>query len=183
MKINASAVFRFPQSQVKTKIMELNKKISLSLIIIIICFIIDRVSKIYVIELFLQSNVNDDIYINPYLNFVLLWNKGIAFGLFQSEAIFYHMISAIIFFVILLLCFLIHKSKKKWEIIYFSIIVGGAIGNFADRLYYMAVPDFIDLHFKEFHWFTFNVADICITVGIILYLIFDMFRFNNIENE
>ena len=65
----------------------------------------------------------------------------------------------------------------------FSLIVGGAIGNFTDRIYYMAVPDFIDLHYKDFHWFTFNVADICITFGIMLYLIFDMFRIKNAENE
>ena len=163
--------------------MQINKKISFSFTIIIICLIIDRLSKIYIIDLFSQSNVNDNIYINPYLNFILLWNKGIAFGLLQSEQIFYHLISGIILTVILFLIFIIYRAQKKWEIIYFSIIVGGAIGNFIDRVYYMAVPDFIDFHYKEFHWFTFNVADICITIGIILYLIFDMFKFKNTDNE
>tara|TARA_B000000609_G_C23921868_1_gene213908 strand:- start:20 stop:511 length:492 start_codon:yes stop_codon:yes gene_type:complete len=163
--------------------MEINKKISLSFSIIMICFIIDRLSKIYIIDLFSEPSVNDGIYINPYLNFILLWNQGIAFGLFQSEQVFYHLISSIILMVILFLIFLIFKAQKKWEMIYFSIIVGGAIGNFTDRIYYMAVPDFIDLHYKEFHWFTFNVADICITIGIIFYLIFDMFKFKNTENE
>ena len=163
--------------------MEINKKISLSFTIVIVCFIIDRLSKIYIIDLFSQSDVNDNIYINPYLNFILLWNRGIAFGLFQSDQIFYHTISGIILMVILFLIFLIYKAQRKWEMIYFSFIVGGAIGNFADRIYYMAVPDFIDLHYKEFHWFTFNVADICITIGIIFYLIFDMFKFKNTENE
>jgi len=163
--------------------MQINKKISFSFTIIIICLIIDRLSKIYIIDLFSQSNVNDNIYINPYLNFILLWNKGIAFGLLQSEQIFYHLISGIILTVILFLIFIIYRAQKKWEIIYFSIIVGGAIGNFIDRIYYMAVPDFIDFHYKEFHWFTFNVADICITIGIILYLIFDMFKFKNTDNE
>tara|TARA_B100000941_G_C28467492_1_gene534431 strand:+ start:477 stop:968 length:492 start_codon:yes stop_codon:yes gene_type:complete len=163
--------------------MEINKKISLSFAIVIICFTIDRLSKIYIIDLFSQSSVNDNIYINPYLNFILLWNKGIAFGLFQSEQIFYHLITAIIFSVIFFISFLILKSQKKWEIIYFSMIAGGALGNFIDRIYYNAVPDFIDLHYKEFHWFTFNVADICITIGIIFYLIFDMFKFNNETNE
>ena len=112
-----------------------------------------------------------------------MWNKGIAFGLLQSEQIFYHLITAIIFLVIFFICFLILKSEKKWEIIYFSMIAGGALGNFVDRIYYNAVPDFIDLHYKEFHWFTFNVADMCITIGIIFYLIFDMFKFKNAENE
>ena len=163
--------------------MEINKKIFFSFTIIIICLIIDRLSKIYIIDLFSQTNVNYSIYINPYLNFILLWNKGIAFGLLQSDQNFYHLISGIILIVILFIIYLIYKAQKKWEIIYFSIIVGGAIGNFTDRIYYMAVPDFIDFHYKEFHWFTFNVADICITIGIILYLIFDMFKFKNTDNE
>tara|TARA_B100000963_G_scaffold357780_1_gene380780 strand:+ start:1237 stop:1728 length:492 start_codon:yes stop_codon:yes gene_type:complete len=163
--------------------MEIKKKIFLSFTIITICFIMDRLSKIYIIDLFSQSNVNENIYINPYLNFILLWNKGIAFGLFQSEQIFYHLVSGIILMVIILLIFLLYKAQKKWEMIYFSLIVGGAIGNFFDRIYYNAVPDFIDLHYEEFHWFTFNVADMCITIGIILYLIFDMFKFKNKDNE
>ena len=163
--------------------MEFNKKIFLSFIIVLVCLILDRVSKIYIIDTFSQINVSNNIYVNPYLNFILLWNKGIAFGLLQSERMFYHIISVVILIIIFFVCFLIYQSKKKWEIIYFSLIVGGAIGNFTDRIYYMAVPDFIDLHYKDFHWFTFNVADICITFGIMLYLIFDMFRIKNAENE
>ena len=163
--------------------MKFNKKIFLSFIIVLVCLILDRVSKIYIIDTFSQINVSNNIYVNPYLNFILLWNKGIAFGLLQSERMFYHIISVVILIIIFFVCFLIYQSKKKWEIIYFSLIVGGAIGNFTDRIYYMAVPDFIDLHYKDFHWFTFNVADICITFGIMLYLIFDMFRIKNAENE
>ena len=168
---------------VKEKIVQLSKKFTLSFIIILICFILDRISKVYLISLFTQENLNDSIYVNSYLSFILLWNKGIAFGLLQSEQIFYHLITAIIFSVIIFICFLIFKSEKKWEIIYFSMIAGGALGNFVDRIYYNAVPDFIDLHYEEFHWFTFNVADMCITIGIIFYLIFDMFKFKNAENE
>lgn len=163
--------------------MKFNKKIFLSFIIVSVCLILDRASKIYIIDTFSQINVSNNIYVNPYLNFILLWNKGIAFGLLQSERMFYHIISVVILIIIFFVCFLIYQSKKKWEIIYFSLIVGGAIGNFTDRIYYMAVPDFIDLHYKDFHWFTFNVADICITFGIMLYLIFDMFRIKNAENE
>ena len=168
---------------VKEKIVQLSNKFTFSFFIILICFTLDRISKVYVISLFTQENFNDSIYVNSYLNFILLWNKGIAFGLLQSEQIFYHLITAIIFSVIIFICFLIFKSEKKWEIIYFSMIAGGALGNFVDRIYYNAVPDFIDLHYEEFHWFTFNVADMCITIGIIFYLIFDMFKFKNAENE
>ena len=167
----------------KEKIVQLSKKFTLSFYIILICFILDRVSKVYVISLFTQTNFNDSLYINSYLNFILLWNKGIAFGLLQSEQIIYHLITVIIFLVISIVCFLILKSEKKWEIIYFSMIAGGALGNFIDRIYYNAVPDFIDLHYKEFHWFTFNIADMCITIGIIFYLIFDMFKFKNADDE
>ncbi len=163
--------------------MQLSKKISLSFIIIFICFILDRVSKVYIIDLFTQSNVSNDIYVNPYLNFILLWNKGIAFGLLQSEQYSYHLISSIILIVILFLFYLIFKTQKNWEMLYLSIIAGGALGNFTDRIYYMAVPDFVDLHYKDFHWFTFNIADICITFGIILFLIFDMFKFKNKNNN
>ncbi len=176
-------VGKFQMFLVKEKIVQLSKKFTLSFFIILICFILDRVSKVYVISLFTKTNFNDIIYVNSYLNFILLWNKGIAFGLLQSEQIFYHLITAVIFLVIFFICFLILKSKKKWEIIYFSMIAGGALGNFVDRIYYNAVPDFIDLHYKEFHWFTFNVADMCITIGIIFYLIFDMFKFKNADNE
>ena len=176
-------VGKFQMFLVKEKIVQLSKKFTLSFFIILICFILDRVSKVYVISLFTKTNFNDIIYVNSYLNFILLWNKGIAFGLLQSEQIFYHLITAIIFSVIFFICFLILKSEKKWEIIYFSMITGGALGNFVDRIYYNAVPDFIDLHYKEFHWCTFNVADMCITIGIIFYLIFDMFKFKNADNE
>ena len=168
---------------VEGKIVLLSKKLFQSLVIILICFILDRASKIYIIDLFTQINVSKNIYINPYLNFILLWNKGIAFGLLQSEQIIYHFITGIILSIIFFLIFLIYKAQKKWEMIYFSLIVGGALGNFADRIYYNAVPDFIDLHFKGFHWFTFNIADIFITAGIILYLIFDMFKYKNTEND
>ena len=151
--------------------MKLNKKIFLSFIIVLVCIILDRASKTYIIDFFSQANVSNDIYVNPYLNFILLWNKGIAFGFLQSERMFYHIISVVILIIIFFICFLIYQSKKKWEIIYFSLIAGGAIGNFTDRIYFMAVPDFIDLHYKDFHWFTFNVADIFITIGIIGFII------------
>ena len=66
------------------------------------------------------------------------------------------------------------KSKTSEKII-FSIIIGGAIGNLYDRLTYNAVPDFIDLHYNNFHWFTFNVADIFITIGILIFMIKSFF--------
>ena len=159
------------------KIVPLNKKILLSLLIIFICFLLDRLTKIYTIK-FLIENKIDNYYINEFFNLTLTWNRGIAFGLFQSEDLFYHLISFLIFLIILLIIFLIIKSKLIFEIVLYSMITGGALGNFFDRIYYRAVPDFIDLHYQNFHWFTFNVSDICISVAIILLLIFDIFNVN-----
>ena len=162
---------------VSEKIVPLNKKILLSLLIIFICFLLDRLTKIYTIK-FLIENKIDNYYINEFFNLTLTWNRGIAFGLFQSEDLFYHLISFLIFLIILLIIFLIIKSKLIFEIVLYSMITGGALGNFFDRIYYRAVPDFIDLHYQNFHWFTFNVSDICISVAIILLLIFDIFNVN-----
>ena len=162
--------------------MQLNKKIFISTFIIILCFAIDRLSKFYIIDFFIQNDFRDQ-YINPYLNFIIIWNKGIAFGLLESGNFFYNMISIIIFLVIIVICYLIYKSNKKYEVICYSLVVSGALGNFMDRIYYKAVPDFIDLHYNDFHWFTFNVADIFITFGILLLLTFDMFKLKNKVNE
>jgi len=162
---------------VSEKIVPLNKKILLSLLIIFICFLLDRLTKIYTIK-FLIENKIDNYYVNEFFNLTLTWNRGIAFGLFQSEDLFYHLISFLIFLIILLIIFLIIKSKLIFEIVLYSMITGGALGNFFDRIYYRAVPDFIDLHYQNFHWFTFNVSDICISVAIILLLIFDIFNVN-----
>jgi len=166
---------KFHQVLVKEKIALLNNKILISIIILFFCFITDRVTKIYIINYFVENNSND-LYINSYLNFVLLWNRGIAFGLLESESLFYNLISVLILMIIIFIIYLILKAKKKIEVICFSMISGGALGNFVDRVYYNAVPDFIDLHYKVFHWFTFNVSDIWITLAIIMLLIFDIFK-------
>lgn len=157
----------------KEKIAQLKNKILLSIFIITICFLTDRISKIYILNYFIQNNLSD-LYINPYLNLILLWNKGIAFGLLESESFFYNFLSILIFMIIVFIIYLIFKSDRKFEIVCFSMISGGAIGNFIDRLYYNAVPDFIDINYKGFHWFTFNVADIWITLGIITLLSFEI---------
>ena len=136
------------------------------IIIILTLFFIDRLSKMYLINL--QSTGTDiDFYIFPFLNFYLVWNTGIGFGLAAMESnIYYHILTSIIAIVNIGLIFFLIKSKGIYA---YSIvlIIGGALGNLFDRIYYYAVPDFIDLHFGNFHWFIFNVADIFITVGII----------------
>ena len=137
----------------------------ISILVIFSLFILDRITKIAIIKH--QLN-NDSIYINKYLNFELVWNTGIGFGLLSQNAnIYYHLTSLIIFSVIVFLIYLITKSNFSEKIL-FSLVLGGALGNVYDRLVYFAVPDFIDFHINDFHWFTFNIADIFITLGIIL---------------
>jgi len=136
------------------------------LIIIILTFSIDRYSKIKIINNFSDTR----FYLNDFLNLDLLWNTGIGFGLLSLEnSIYYNFLSILIGLVIVLLIFVGIKSNK-FEKFFFSMIIGGALGNFYDRIYFNAVPDFIDLHYKNFHWFTFNLADIFITIGIIFYI-------------
>ncbi len=158
------------------------KKIDIfSVLSILFCFGLDRLSKIFIINL-IQSN-QGEIYINDYLNFTLNWNTGIAFGLLSSNAnIFYHTVSALILLIIVYLIYLMVKSDNFVKIS-LSLVIGGAFGNLYDRLNYFAVPDFVDFHIKEFHWFTFNIADIFITVGIILILIYEIFFKNKISKN
>jgi len=129
-------------------------------------FFLDRLSKICLLNL--QSNGTDiDFYVFPFLNFNLVWNTGIGFGLISLETnIFYHILTLIIAAVNIVLIFFIIKSKGIYVYL-LALIIGGSLGNLFDRIYYYAVPDFIDFHIGNFHWFVFNVADIFITVGII----------------
>ena len=137
------------------------------LIIILLTFGVDRYSKIEIINNFSEKT----FYLNGYINFDLIWNTGIGFGLLNTQSnIFYNFISLVICCVIVTLLYISFKSDLIDKNI-FAMIAGGAMGNFYDRLIFKAVPDFIDLHYENFHWFTFNVADIFITIGIILYLI------------
>ena len=139
-------------------------------------FTIDRISKILILK-----NSLSEIYINSFLNFSLVWNSGIGFGILQIEAnIFYLLISIIITAINLILIYWMLTSLNYLESIFISIILGGALGNLFDRYYYSSVPDFIDLHYESFHWFTFNIADIFITVGIIGLIIIDLFKIKKV---
>ena len=140
-------------------------------VIIVIIFFFDRYSKFTVINNFSERTH----YINKYLNLDLIWNIGIGFGfLSTNSSIFYNLVTVTIGIVIIFLLCVFAQSKKIDKLIY-SIIIGGALGNFFDRLAYKSVPDFIDLHYNNFHWFTFNVADIFITIGILIFIIRSFF--------
>ena len=142
------------------------------LIVIFIIFFLDRYAK-----LFILNNLTDNTYyLNDYINFDLVWNRGIGFGLLASDSpMIYNFITFLIGAVILALLCLVINSKTLDKLI-FSIIIGGALGNFYDRLIYKAVPDFIDLHYNNFHWFVFNLADIFISLGIFFLLLIGFLR-------
>ncbi len=136
------------------------------IIIILAIFFFDRITKIYLINL-QTSDVDIDFYIYSFLNFYLVWNTGIGFGLASMETnIYYHILTTIIVIINIGLMFFLAKSKGIYAYL-IALIIGGSLGNLFDRIYYYAVPDFIDLHLGNYHWFIFNVADIFITVGII----------------
>ena len=136
------------------------------IIIILAIFFLDRATKVYLLNL--QAEGTDvDFYIYSFLNFYLVWNTGIGFGLASMEtSIYYHILTSIIVIINIALIFYLVKSKGIYVYL-FALIIGGSLGNLFDRIYYNAVPDFIDLHFENYHWFIFNVADIFISVGII----------------
>ena len=134
-------------------------------------FFLDRYSKLFILNNFTE----DTYYFNDYINLDLIWNIGIGFGLLSTKSsLFYNLVTILIGIVILVLCYFFIISNKIDKLI-FSIIIGGALGNFFDRIVYKAVPDFVDLHYNNFHWFTFNVADIFITIGILVFIIRQLF--------
>jgi len=155
----------------------LDKSFLINLSLIFIIFLFDRISKIYVI--YLDNKLfGSEIFSSNFLNIYLIWNEGIAFGLFSfNEKIFYNLLTIIILIVILIIFIMTIKSDgfKKYSLL---MILGGALGNVFDRLYYKAVPDFIDFHIGNFHWFIFNVADIFITIGILFMVIIELFNKN-----
>ena len=148
------------------------KKNLICILIIVLSFLFDRISKIKIINYQLNNN---SIYINDFINLDLVWNTGIGFGLFSSNSnLIYNSLTVIIGGVIIFLIYLIIKSTFIDKIL-FSLILGGALGNFYDRIIYFAVPDFIDIHYQSFHWFTFNIADIFISIGIISLITKELF--------
>ena len=151
----------------------LRKSFIISSLLVFSIFLLDRLSKIYVI--FLDNKFfGSEIFSSKFLNISLIWNEGIAFGLLSfDEKIFYNLLTFIILVIILIIFFMALKSYgfKKYSLL---MILGGALGNIYDRIFYGAVPDFIDFNIGNFHWFIFNVADIFITLGVIFMIIIEI---------
>ena len=151
----------------------LSKNFYISFSIVALIYFLDRLTKIYVIQLD-KNNLGSDIFNSAYLNIILIWNKGIAFGLFSfDESHLYNILSLIISIIVVILVIMSLKSHgfKRYSLL---MIVGGALGNLHDRIFFNAVPDFIDFHVGNFHWFIFNVSDIFITLGVISMIILEL---------
>ena len=152
------------------------------IIIILVLFFLDRITKIYLINL-QTSGTDIDFYIYPFLNFYLVWNTGVGFGLISIETnIYYHILTSIIVIVNIGLIFFLIKSRGIYTYL-IALIIGGSLGNLFDRIYYYAVPDFIDLHLGNYHWFIFNVADIFITAGIIGLILAELLKKEKISRN
>ena len=150
-----------------------NKKL-IDIFYIFLIFILDRISKIFVLNLS-EKYSQLELYQSSFINIFLIWNKGIAFGLLSFERnSLYNLITVLILVIILILFVLVFKSEKFKKMSYI-FITGGALGNLFDRIIYNSVPDFIDIHFKEFHWFIFNIADIFISLGVIILITIEFF--------
>ena len=155
----------------------LKKNYFINLIIIIIIFTLDRISKFYVISKS-ETNLSSSLITSKFLNINLIWNEGIAFGLFSfQQKMYYNILTIVIISITLIILWMITRTKGL-EKLGFLMIFGGSIGNIFDRIYYSAVPDFIDFHINNFHWFIFNVADIFITLGVILLICSEIFLTN-----
>ena len=151
-----------------------NKIYNLNLIIVLSIFFLDRLLKIYIIKK-TEETGSSVVFLSEYLNLQLVWNKGIAFGLLSiNESVYYNLITLFIFIVIIILIYFANKCEG-FEKISYILIISGALGNIFDRIYYNAVPDFIDLHINDFHWFIFNIADIFISVGILCLIFVEIF--------
>ena len=158
----------------------LKKTIVYSMIVLFI-FLADRISKLYILSI-LENLGYVDIDINSYINFILVWNSGVGFGLLSfDQSNIYNIITILIIFINLFIVYLIIKTND-FRVYFFLIILGGSLGNLFDRIYYSAVPDFIDISYNDFHWFIFNVADIFISLGIICLIFAELLNYKK-KNE
>ena len=149
--------------------------------IILFIFLVDRISKLYILSI-LEDSGFVDININQFINFILVWNSGVGFGLFSFEqSTIYNLITLIIILINLIIIYLIIKTKNFSKYFYL-IILGGSLGNLFDRIYYSSVPDFIDISYKGYHWFVFNIADIFISLGIICLIFAELLNYKK-KNE
>lgn len=167
------------------KLLNFNYKILiLNSLIVILIFSLDRTSKLYLLNL-AEEGVLINFYIFSFLNVFLTWNTGIGFGLFSFDSGFIYNLISILIGIINLVIIFMAINMQNINRYFLLIILGGSLGNFFDRIYYSAVPDFLDLHIGDFHWFIFNIADVFISIGILCLIFVEIFgkNINKGKNE
>ena len=153
-----------------------SRKIFIYIALVLLVFALDRASKTIILNI-LENVGKVDVYVNSFLSLYLVWNQGIGFGLFSfDQSYIYNGITLFILLINLVIIYLIYKENTP-KAYFFAIILGGSSGNLFDRYYYNAVPDFIDISYKGYHWFLFNVADIFITLGIICLILAEFLNY------
>ena len=158
-------------------IKNLGKNFFINSFLILIIFLLDRISKIYVINLD-KKFFGSEIFSSKYLNIILVWNEGIAFGLFSSSHQYWYNFLTIFIVLIAIIILIMSIRENGVQRYFFLIVFGGALGNLYDRIFFKAVPDFLDLHVGNFHWFIFNIADIFITFGVIMLILCEVLPLN-----
>ena len=153
------------------------KKFFLEFSIVVLIFIIDRTSKVYLLNMY-ENGKEIDFYIFPFLNLYLIWNTGVGFGLFSFEANIYYQLTTVLIGIINLIIIYLIFNLKDIRKYFLLMILGGSLSNFFDRFYYLAVPDFIDFHIGDFHWFIFNIADVFISIGVLCLIFVEIFMKN-----
>tara|TARA_B100000963_G_scaffold157992_1_gene137513 strand:- start:566 stop:1057 length:492 start_codon:yes stop_codon:yes gene_type:complete len=158
----------------------LNKNFFINFIIVSLIFLLDRITKYWVIKI-ANENFASNLYESKFLNINLIWNEGIAFGLFSFEKNYFYDLLTILIVIIVVIIFVMALKNEGYKKYALLIILGGALGNLYDRISFRSVPDFIDFHIGDFHWFIFNVSDIFISIGV-LFMIFLELKYNNKKN-
>ena len=155
----------------------ISKNFYISLLVPFFIFTLDRISKIYVINLS-KNSFDVELFSSKFLNITLIWNEGIAFGLFSSSHEYWYNFLTIVIVLIAIVILIMSIRENGAQRYFFLIVSGGALGNLYDRIFFKAVPDFLDLHVGNFHWFIFNIADIFITFGVIMLILWEILPLN-----
>ena len=152
----------------------MSRLLSTGLTVAAIAIILDQASKWWV--LLDLMNPPKTIEVTPFFNLVLVWNRGISFGMFSDEGNAGVWILSILALVIVgFLLNWLRKAETKFVAISLGLIIGGALGNVIDRTVHTAVVDFLDFYIGTFRWPAFNAADSFITIGAVLLIADSLF--------
>ena len=136
----------------------------------VLIVVLDQISKWWILEHVMRPP--RVIEVTPFFNLVMAWNQGVSFGMFSHEAAFMpYVLSAVALVIVVVLLAWLRREERALVALAIGLIIGGAIGNVVDRLRFGAVADFLDFHAFGFHFWAFNVADMGISVGVMLLIL------------